>query len=95
MNSSDRFPGAAQVAGQLGMSLRTLHRRLANDGLSYRSILDGVPQRLVTELLKNTTLMIDQIAERVGFSNATSVRKAFVKWTGRPPIAVRRERVGL
>jgi AraC-like DNA-binding protein len=40
---------------------------------------------LATELLENTHMVIDQVAERVGFSDATSFRKAFKKWTGRSP----------
>lgn len=85
LNSPKRFPGAGEIASELGLSLRTLHRRLAEDGLSYQSILDGMRRSLATELLENTHMAIDQVAERVGFSDATSFRKAFKKWTGRSP----------
>src|SRR6516225_457073 len=49
------------------------------------SVLDGMRRSLATELLENTHMVIDQVAERVGFSDATSFRKAFKKWTGRSP----------
>jgi AraC-like DNA-binding protein len=91
MNMSE-FPTAAQAANKLGLSLRTLHRRMADEGLSYRGILNGMRERLAIELLENTHLLIDQVAERVGFADATSFRRAFVKWTGRPPTSFRRER---
>jgi AraC-like DNA-binding protein len=84
-NSPKRFPPAAAIASELGLSLRTLHRRLVGDGLSYQSIVDGMRRSVATELLENTHLGIDQIAERVGFADAVSFRKAFKKWTGRPP----------
>jgi AraC-like DNA-binding protein len=42
LNSSRRFPAAEEMAEQLGLSLRTLHRRLATDGLSYQEILDNM-----------------------------------------------------
>jgi transcriptional regulator GlxA family with amidase domain len=42
-------------------------------------------QAVATELLENTHLGIKQVAERVGFADATSFRKAFRKWTGRAP----------
>jgi hypothetical protein len=42
-------------------------------------------QSVVIELLENTRMSIDQVAERVGFADATSFRKAFKKWTGGAP----------
>jgi AraC-like DNA-binding protein len=84
-NSPERFPPAAVIASELGLSLRTLHRRLAEDGLSYQTIVDGMRQSVATELLENTHLAMDQIAERVGFADAVSFRKAFKKWTGCSP----------
>ncbi|MDN5005470.1 AraC family transcriptional regulator [Bradyrhizobium sp. GCM10027634] len=85
LNSSKRFPTASEIAGELGLSLRTLHRRLAEDGLSYQLILDSMRRSLATELLENTHMAVDQVAERVGFSDVFSFRKAFKKWTGRSP----------
>jgi len=91
LNSPNRFPVAAEIASELGLSLRTFHRRLADDGQSYQSIVDNMRQSLATELLENTNMGIDQIAERVGFSDATSFRKAFRKWTDRSPSDFRRD----
>lgn len=85
LNSPNRFPAAAGIATELGLSLRTFHRRLAQEGLSYQSIVDAIRRSLATELLENTHLGIDQIAERIGFADATSFRKAFKKWTSRSP----------
>jgi AraC-like DNA-binding protein len=90
INSSQPYPPADEIAKRLGLSLRTLHRRLAESGQSYRSVLDGTRRRVAIELLENTNLLIDQVAERVGFADATSFRKAFVKWTGHPPTYYRR-----
>jgi AraC-like DNA-binding protein len=85
LNSPRRFPSAGEIAQELGLSLRTLHRHLADEGLSYQSIVDGMRQAVASELLENTHLGIKQVAERVGFADATSFRKAFRKWTGRSP----------
>jgi AraC-like DNA-binding protein len=85
LNHAKPFPAAAEIAGDLGLSLRTLHRRLADEGLSYQSIVDSMRQSVATELLENTRMGLDQIAARVGFADATSFRKAFKKWTGRSP----------
>lgn len=92
LNSPNRPPAAADIASQLGLSLRTFHRRLSDEGLSYQSILDGMRRSLATELLENTRLSIDQVAARVGFSDATSFRKAFKKWTDRSPTDFRQPR---
>ncbi|MEH2562396.1 AraC-like DNA-binding protein [Bradyrhizobium sp. AZCC 2289] len=85
LNSPGRFPAAGEIAEKLGLSLRTLHRRLAEEGLSYQTIVDRMRQSVATELLENTHMGIDQVAERVGFADATSFRKAFKKWTGNAP----------
>src|SRR5579871_225346 len=90
LNSPNKFPVAAEIASELGLSLRTFHRRLADDGQSYQSIVDDMRRTLATELLENTNMGIDQIAERVGFADATSFRKAFRKWTNRSPSDFRR-----
>ena len=90
LNSPKRFPTADEVAGQLGLSLRTLHRKLAKDGLSYQELLDNMRKSVAVEFLENTHLLIDQVAERVGFADATSFRKAFRKWTGHSPTDYRR-----
>ena len=85
LNSPNRFPAAAEIASELGLSLRTFHRRLAEDGLSCQSIINEMRRSLATELLENTHMGIDQVAERIGFADATSFRKAFKKWTNRSP----------
>ncbi|MFG1465675.1 AraC family transcriptional regulator [Xanthobacter sp. DSM 24535] len=85
LNSPSRFPAAAEIASELGLSVRTFHRRLADDALSYQTIVDGMRRSLAIELLENTHMGMDQVAERVGFADATSFRKAFRKWTGHSP----------
>jgi AraC-like DNA-binding protein len=92
LNSASRFPPAAEIASELGLSLRTFHRRLADENLSYQSIVDEMRRSLATELLENTHMGIDQVAERVGFADATSFRKAFKKWTNHAPSDFRPER---
>jgi transcriptional regulator GlxA family with amidase domain len=74
------------IASELGLSLHTFHQRFAQEPLSYQSIVDGMRRSLATELLENTPMGIDQIAERIGFADATSFRKAFKNGrAARPP----------
>ncbi|CAN7482819.1 AraC family transcriptional regulator [Variovorax sp. LjRoot290] len=91
VNQPGRFPNIDEIAADLGMSLRTLNRRLASEGLSYQSIIDDVRRTLAVEYLERTALSVEEICERVGFSDPSNFRKAFRKWTGRPPSHFRTE----
>jgi AraC-like DNA-binding protein len=90
LNGVGGFPRVVDVAARINVSPRTLHRRLAESGISYQAILDGVRRRLAEEYLRNTTLSIEEIAARTGFSEASNFRKAFKKWTQELPADYRR-----
>lgn len=85
VNQPGRFPNIGEIAEHMGMSLRTLNRRLAAEGLSYQSILDEVRRALAVEYLERTALSVEDVCERVGFSDPSNFRKAFRKWTGKSP----------
>jgi len=85
LNSRGSFPTVSEMASRMGLSLRTLHRRLAEQGLQYQQIVDEVRRSLAIEFLRDTTMSVEQISGRVGFSDAANFRKAFRKWTGHPP----------
>jgi AraC-like DNA-binding protein len=85
LNSRGDFPNAGDMATRLGLSERTLHRRLANEGKHYQEIIDDVRRSLAEEFLRNTSLSIEEIAARAGFSEAANFRRAFRKWTGNAP----------
>ena len=89
LNSRGDFPNADEMAARLGLSVRTLHRRLAEQGQTYQGIVDDVRRALAIEFLRNTSLPVEEIAGRVGFSEASNFRKAFRKWTGRAPAQFR------
>lgn len=85
LNSRGEFPNADEAAARLGLSVRTLHRRLADQGQHYQLIVNDVRRSLAIEFLENTSLSVEEIAGRVGFSEASNFRKAFRKWTGQAP----------
>ena len=85
LNSRGEFPNADEMASRLGLSVRTLHRRLAEQGQHYQRIVDDVRRTLAIEFLQKTSLPVEEIAGRVGFSEASNFRKAFRKWTGHAP----------
>jgi AraC-like DNA-binding protein len=79
----------AQVARALGMAERTLKRKLAEQGTSYSALLDRQRQTRALELLR-TEASIDAVAERLGYSDAANFTRAFRRWTGKSPRAVRK-----
>ncbi|MFP5276135.1 MAG: AraC family transcriptional regulator [Acidobacteriota bacterium] len=78
-------PTMELVAKRLATTVRTLHRKLHAEGASYTQIIDDVRCNLAKEYLRSTKLSTDEIAERLGFSEATNFRHAFRRWTGSTP----------
>lgn len=79
-----RFPALGEVAEELGFSERTLHRRLAGQGIKYREICDGLRGGHARTLMA-TTMPVDEIAYRLGYFDAASFYKAFKRWEGMSP----------
>lgn len=78
-----------RVAGALCMTSRSLRRVLAEEGVSFREILDDVRQNLAEELLSTARLTVDQVADRLGYDRTASFREAFKRWKSVPPSAWR------
>lgn len=82
-------PDMAAVAASLGCTARTLRRRLAVEGTTYRALRDEVLMMLAEELLGTAHLKLEDIAERLGYSDSASFCHAFKRWKGAPPRSVR------
>ncbi len=82
--------GIKHVAPRLGMSVRTLQRRLLDEGLTYHQVLDGVRRQRCLEHLGNDGLTFVEIAGRLGYSRLASFHRAFRRWFGRTPAQFRR-----
>lgn len=80
-----RFPDAEAMAEQLAMHPRALRRRLNAEKTSYRHLLAEVRSRLAIEYLRRTKMTSDEIASRLGYSDAANFRRAFASWTGKNP----------
>ena len=84
-SSADRLFALEECAAQLGISSRTLRRRLQERGLSYQDIADSVRADFARSYLESSRLSIECIAERLGCSEPTSFSRAFRRWTGMSP----------
>ncbi len=89
--SPGNFPSAEQAARKLGMSTRTLRRRLSNSDTSYSKVLKEMKAELAMGYLTSTRLSIDEIAGLLGYAETTSFRRSFKKWVGRSASTVRKE----
>lgn len=81
---------AEQVAKRLGVSRRTLTRRLASEGTSFSDVLDGVRKKAAVHYLTTTTHTAEDIAFLLGFSESSAFVRAFKRWQGVSPMAYRR-----
>jgi AraC-like DNA-binding protein len=74
---------ADEVAALLGLSTRTLHRQLKEEGASLQQLKDSVRRERALDLLLKTRKPIKQVAAEVGFANDKSFMRAFRMWTGK------------
>ena len=76
---------APEVARRLGMSSRTLSRRLGEEGTSFAEILDQLRAVLAKHYLDDETLPVSEIAWLLGYREVSSLTHAFKRWTGTTP----------
>ncbi len=84
-NSGTRRPTLMAAAHHLDMSERTLKRHLQAEGVCFRQLLERVRKDNAERLLNQGTMAISEIAERLGFSDASTFSQAFKRWTGKAP----------
>jgi AraC-like DNA-binding protein len=81
----DRYPSIEAIAKKLSMHPRALRRKLEAEDTSYRELLAEVRTRLAIEYLRKTAMTNEEIANRLGYSDAANFRHAFIGWTGKSP----------
>ncbi|MBL8328692.1 MAG: AraC family transcriptional regulator ligand-binding domain-containing protein [Rubrivivax sp.] len=79
----------SRVAQLLGMSVRTLQRRLATSGRTWSDVVETFRRDEALRLLAGPTPLVD-VAARLGFQEQTSFTRAFRRWTGQTPALWRR-----
>jgi AraC-like DNA-binding protein len=83
--------GAARLARTLGMSDRTLARRLAADGLTPAGLVDGLRRQLANRYLAEHAFPLARITYLLGYSDLSAFTRAFRRWTGQTPSRWRAE----
>ncbi len=81
----DQFLSLEQVARQVNMTPRTLHRHLKKEATSFQAIMDEVKHSLALRYLAAPSSSVKQTAYRLGYSDVANFRRAFKRWEGVSP----------
>lgn len=89
---SEGVPKMDAVARRLGLSARSLHRRLADQGLTFQTLTEDTRRELAEGLLRDDRHSLSEVAFLTGFSEQSAFTRAFKRWVGHTPASYRRER---
>ena len=73
------------VAGNFNISVRTLQRKLKEEGVSYLQIIEEVRKSLAIHYIKKSSSSVKEISAVLGYSEPSGFVRAFKKWTGKTP----------
>lgn len=90
---SEGAPKMAHIATQLGLSVRSFHRRLAEQGVSFQTLTEETRRDLAEGLLRDDAHSLAEIAFLTGFSEQSAFTRAFKRWMGVTPASYRKERL--
>jgi AraC-like DNA-binding protein len=83
------IPSILQIGEHIGMSSRTLTRRLSESGLTFRDLVKQTQEKVSKDLLQNSSDTVSEIAFQTGFSEQSAFSRAFKRWTGQSPLDYR------
>ncbi len=86
---SEGVPKMSDIARRLGMSGRTLQRRLSDRGYSFQNLVDESRRQLAEHLLRETDYPLAEVAFLTGFSEQSAFSRAFKRWAGQTPRSFR------
>ncbi len=87
---SEGAPKIFDVSARLGMSSRTLQRRLAEQGHVYQVLVDAARRDLAEKLLRSSDFALAEIAFLTGYAEQSTFTRAFKRWHGQTPASFRR-----
>jgi AraC-like DNA-binding protein len=88
---SQGIPTVSEISAHLGMSARTLQRRLSSRGCTFQALVDESRRELADHLLRETEYPLAEVAFLAGFSEQSAFNRAFKRWAGQTPRSYRIE----
>lgn len=89
--NAEPLPTIEKLAQHFGFSTATFRRRLNEEGVSAETLKDESRRDRACEYLRDTNLIVGEIAYRLGFSCLKTFRSAFTRWTGQTPTGFRKD----
>jgi AraC-like DNA-binding protein len=77
------------LAGEMGMSERSFHRRLEEAGVTFADLVDRLRHELAMRYVEDRSVRLRDVAYLLGYANQSSFSTAFRRWTGQAPRAAR------
>ncbi len=88
-NLSGSGINTTDLASALNLSISTLKRKLARDGINFKTVKDSIRNDLAKRLLLQTNIQISEIAQRTGFSSPSSFTRFFIRCNREKPLVFR------
>lgn len=82
---SSGAPSLVDICDQLGLSRRTLQRRLKAHGIEYSALVEDVRRELAMAYIQDSDYSMTEISLLVGYAESGSFTRAFRRWTGQSP----------
>jgi len=83
---------AESVASELGMSRRTMHRRLSDYGVTFNELRESIVLNIAKESLAKTRVSITELAHKLGYADSSAFDRAFKRLTDKRPLEYRKLR---
>jgi AraC-like DNA-binding protein len=75
----------AGMARSMNLSRRTFQRRLADEGTSFKEVLDETRRQVALRYVENPHMPLKEVSYLLGFSEPSNFTRAFRRWTGKSP----------
>ena len=91
---SEGLPKMADVARELGFSVRSFHRRLADYDVTFQALAEETRREIALGMLQDESCRFSEIAFLTGFSEQSAFNRAFKRWTNQTPANYRKSLSG-